>query len=153
MRPKMTTTEVHHKTADYQVETQKGWNTRGKKATEIVIVDINTARVALGPFETVERAIEICEKKQRGTDEYRAKLAEERAAEEKAAAERAAAEAEAKARGPLATDRQVSYILSLLAQHDGQNFTWYTQGPTDAAEIAKMTRKDASTYISALEGE
>lgn len=54
---------------------------------------------------------------------------------------------------PLATDRQVSYILSLLAQHDGQNTTWYTAGPTDPAEIAKMTRKDASTYISALKGE
>lgn len=54
---------------------------------------------------------------------------------------------------PLATDRQVSYILSLLAQHDGQNTTWYTAGPTDEAEIAKITRKDASTYISALKGE
>lgn len=152
MHRQMNTTEVHYKTNDYEVETQTGFS-KGKKVKEIVIVDVNTARVALGPFETVERAIEICEKKQRSTDEYRAKLAQERAAEEKAAAERAAAEAEAKARGPLATERQVDYILSLLAQHDGQNTTWYTAGPTTSAEIAKMTRKEASTYISALKGE
>lgn len=149
MRRQMTTTEVHYKTNNYEVETQNGRDNRGKKATEIVIVDINTGRVALGPFETVERAIEICERKQRSTDEYRAKMKEQREAEEKAAAERAAVEA----RGPLATDRQVSYILSLLAQHDGQNTTWYTAGPTDSAEIATMTRRDASTYISALKGE
>ena len=54
---------------------------------------------------------------------------------------------------PLATERQVSYIMSLLAQHDGQNVTWFTAGPTEYAEIAKMTRRDASTYISALKGE
>lgn len=148
MHRQMNTTEVHYKTNDYEVETQTGFS-KGKKVKEIVIVDVNTARVALGPFETVERAIEICEKKQRSTDEYRAEMKEQREAEEKAAAERAAAAA----RGPLATDRQVSYILSLLAQHDGQNTTWYTAGPTTSAEIAKMTRKDASTYISALKGE
>lgn len=153
MRPKMTTAEVHHKTNDYQVETQTGY-INGKQIEEINIINRNTARKEnIKPLASVEAAIEYCERKQHGADEYRAKLAEERAAEEKAAAERAQAEAEAKARGPLATDRQVDYIISLLAQHDGQNFTWYTQGPTDAAEIAKMTRKDASTYISALKGE
>ena len=143
MSRQMTTT-THHKTDNYEVVTQTGF-----KFEEINIIDINTGRVALGPFETVERAIEICERKQRSTDEYRAKMKEQREAEEKAAAERAAVEA----RGPLATDRQVSYILSLLAQHDGQNTTWYTAGPTDSAEIATMTRRDASTYISALKGE
>lgn len=153
MHRQMTTTEVHYKTDDYQVDTQTGFS-KGKRVEEINIINRNTGRTEnISPFETVERAIEICEKKQRSTDKYRAKLAEERAAEEKAAAERAAAEAEAKARGPLVTDRQVSYIMSLLAQHDGQNTTWYSAGPTDPAEIAKMTRRDASTYISALKGE
>lgn len=59
---------------------------------------------------------------------------------------------EAGTTAPLATDRQVDYIMSLLAQHDGQNVTWFTAGPTDPAEVAKMTRKDASTYIDALKG-
>ena len=101
---------------------------------------------------SVEAAIELCERKQRGTDEYRAKLAAVRAAEEKAEAERAEAAAAAKARGPLATERQVDYILSLLAETDGQNVSWFTAGPTEYAEIAKMTRRDASTYITALQG-
>ncbi|MDK8794255.1 hypothetical protein QP968_00815 [Corynebacterium sp. MSK041] len=53
---------------------------------------------------------------------------------------------------PLATERQVDYIMSLLAQTDGQNVSWFSPAPTEYAEIAKMTRKDASTYISALKG-
>lgn len=54
--------------------------------------------------------------------------------------------------GPLATERQVDYIMSLLAQTDGQNVSWFSPAPTEYAEVAKMTRKDASTYISALKG-
>nr|DAK57402.1 MAG TPA: hypothetical protein [Caudoviricetes sp.] len=145
MHRQMTTTATHHKTDNYEVVTQTG-----SKVEEINVININTGRTEnITPFDTVEAAIEYCDRKQRSTDEYRAKMKEQREAEEKAAAERAAAAA----RGPLATDRQVSYILSLLAQHDGQNTTWYTAGPTTSAEIAKMTRKEASTYISALKGE
>ena len=149
MRRQMKTTEIHHKTKDFQVETQTGRNNRGKQATEIVIVNMNTARPVGGAHDSVEWAIELCNRHQANHDKHAAKIAAEREAEAKAEAERAAAEA----RGPLATDRQVSYIMSLLAQHDGQNITWYSQGPTDPAEIAKMTRRDASTYISALLGE
>ena len=149
MRRKMKTAEVHYKTKDFQVETQTGWDNRGKRATEIVIVNMNTARPVGGAHESVEWAIELCNRHQANHEKDLAKLAAEREAEAKADAERKAAEA----RGPLATDRQVSYIMSLLAQHDGQNITWYSQGPTDPAEIAKMTRRDASTYISALLGE
>lgn len=149
MRRQMRTAEIHHKTKDFQVETQTGRNNRGKQATEIVIIDLNTARAKFTDLESVEWAIELCNRQQTALDKHAAKIAAEREAEAKAEAERAAAEA----RGPLATDRQVSYIMSLLAQHDGQNITWYSQGPTDPAEIAKMTRRDASTYISALLGE
>lgn len=149
MRPKMKTIEIHHKTKDFQVETQTGRNNQGKQATEIVIVGLNTARRASDALDTIEWAIELCNRHQTWHEERLAKVAAEREAEAKAEAERAAAEA----RGPLATDRQVSYIMSLLAQHDGQNVTWYSKGPTDPAEIAKMTRRDASTYISALLGE
>ena len=54
---------------------------------------------------------------------------------------------------PLATNAQVNYIMDLLAQHGGQNVTWFSQGPTTLAEVKRMTRRDASTYISALKGE
>lgn len=149
MRRQMKTTEIHHKTKDFQVETQTGRNNRGKQATEIVIVNMNTARPVGGAHDSVEWAIELCNRHQANHDKHAAKIAAEREAEAKAEAERAAAEA----RGPLATDRQVSYIMSLLAQHDGQNVTWYSKGPTTRAEVARMTRSDASTYISALLGE
>lgn len=54
---------------------------------------------------------------------------------------------------PLATNAQVNYIMDLLAQHGGKNVTWFSQGPTTLAEVKHMTRRDASTYISALKGE
>lgn len=51
----------------------------------------------------------------------------------------------------LATDRQISYILDLLARRrrngDGGGFMI---GPTDRAGIAAMTRQDASAYINSL---
>lgn len=149
MHRQMKTTETHYKTNNFEVVTHTGARTE-----EINVINRNTGKIEnYGAFETVEKAIEFCDRTQRGYDEYAAKLAAERAAEEKAEAERKAAEEAAKARGPLATERQVDYIMSLLAQHDGQNTTWFTSGPTDPAEIAKMTRRDASTYISALKGE
>lgn len=148
MARQMNTTATHHKTNNYAVVTQEGFD-KGKRVEEIKVINRDTGRSEnYGSLDTIEAAIEFCERKQRGADEYRAKLAQERAAEEKAEAERAAA----KARGPLATERQVDYILSLLAETDGQNVTWFSAGPTDPAEVAKMTRKDASTYITALQG-
>lgn len=144
----MKTTEIHYKTKDFQVETQTGYE-KGKRVTEIVVINQNTARRASGALDTVEWAIELCNRHQTWHEEHLAKIAAEREAQAKADAERAAAEA----RGPLATDRQVNYIMSLLAQHDGQNVTWYSKGPTSRAEVARMTRSDASTYISALKGE
>ncbi|MFI8201112.1 hypothetical protein ACIF6K_32070 [Streptomyces sp. NPDC085942] len=53
----------------------------------------------------------------------------------------------------LATDRQVEYILSLLAARrrsgEGGGFMF---GPTDRAGIAQLTREDASSYIDSLKG-
>lgn len=60
---------------------------------------------------------------------------------------------EAGTTAPLATNAQVNYIMDLLSQHGGQNVTWFSQGPTTLKEIKLMTRRDASTYISALKGE
>lgn len=148
MHRQMKTTEIHHKTKDFQVETQSGYH-KGKRVTEITLVNLNTARAKFTDLESVEWAIELCNRQQTALDKHAAKIAAEREAQAKADAERAAAEA----RGPLATDRQVSFIMSLLAQHDGQNVTWYSKGPTSRVEVARMTRSDASTYISALKGE
>lgn len=60
---------------------------------------------------------------------------------------------EAGTTAPLATNAQVNYIMDLLARYDGQNLTWFSQGPTTLKEIKLMTRRDASTYISALKGD
>lgn len=148
MHRQMKTIEIHHKTKDFQVETQSGYH-KGQRITEIAVVNMNTAREVFRDVKSIEWAIELCNRQQASHDKDLAKIAAEREAQAKADAERAAAEA----RGPLATERQVNFIMSLLAQHDGQNVTWFTQGPTKYPEIAKMTRSDASTYISALVGE
>lgn len=58
------------------------------------------------------------------------------------------------AKGPLATSRQVDYILDLLAQRrrtgDGGGFF---QGPTDRAGIEELTKAEASSYITSLKEE
>ena len=134
MHRQMTTTKTHYTTDNYAVVTQTGAQTE-----EINVINRNTGKVEnYNPFETVEKAIKICDNKQRSYDKHIADLKAEQAA--------------AKARGPLATERQVDYIMSLLARTDGQNVSWFSPAPTEYAEVAKMTRKDASTYISALKG-
>lgn len=51
----------------------------------------------------------------------------------------------------LATDRQVEFILDLVAARyrDGTT-TGFMSGPTTRTEIAAMTRREASTYIDSL---
>ncbi|MFI9018706.1 hypothetical protein ACIGZI_32200 [Streptomyces griseus] len=53
----------------------------------------------------------------------------------------------------LATDRQVDFILSLLAERrrSGEGGGFYG-GPADRAGIEKLTRDQASTYINSLKG-
>jgi hypothetical protein len=55
---------------------------------------------------------------------------------------------------PLATPRQVEYIINLLARRDREGIgSGFMDGPTDRAGIEKLTRKKASLYITSLKGE
>lgn len=57
-------------------------------------------------------------------------------------------------KGPLATPRQVEFILQLLDRRErtgeGGGFFY---GPTDRAGIEEMSKADASTYITSLKGD
>ena len=53
----------------------------------------------------------------------------------------------------LATERQVSTIISLLkARRISGEEGGFMSGPTDTAAIRKMTRAQASAYITSLKG-
>lgn len=57
-------------------------------------------------------------------------------------------------KGPLATGRQVEYILQLLVQRerDGEGGGFFS-GPTDRAGIEMLSRLEASRYITSLKGD
>lgn len=152
MARQMSTHEVHYTTNDYRVVTQTGF-INGKRVYEIAVVSRNTGREEFRNVESIEKAIRLCDKEQAELERIRAELATKRETEAKQEAKETAERNEAQARGPLATDRQVDYIMSLLSQHGGQNTTWFSAGPTSLEEVANMTRRDASTYISALKGD
>lgn len=166
MARQMRTTETHYTTDDYQVVTQTGF-IRGERVYQIAVISRSTGREERRDVESVEKAIRLCDKEQAELEKIRAELAAKqageatakqaaktaRAAESAADAAGRAADAAAEARGPLATERQVDYIMSLLSQHGGHNTTWFSAGPTTLAGVQRMSRRDASTYISALKGE
>ncbi|ACP33516.1 hypothetical protein [Corynebacterium aurimucosum] len=151
MARQMRTTEKHHTTEDYQVVTQTGF-INDERVYQIAVINRNTGREEHRDVDSVENAIRLCNNSQDYLDKQRAELATKREVEAKGEEERAE-DAATKAIGPLATDRQVDYIMALLAQHGGQNTTWFSAGPTTLEEVANMTRRDASTYISALKGD
>lgn len=72
----------------------------------------------------------------------------------KAAAPQAPAKASTAPADPtLATERQVSTIISLLkARRISGEEGGFMSGPTDTAAIRKMTRAQASAYITSLKG-
>jgi hypothetical protein len=94
----------------------------------------------------------------KGAEERIAKKADQDAINAAEAAVREAREAQlAEARrlkGPLATARQVDFILQLLERREytgeGGGFFY---GPTDRAGIEEMSKRDASTYITSLKGD
>ncbi|NJQ04309.1 helix-turn-helix domain-containing protein [Streptomyces lonarensis] len=53
----------------------------------------------------------------------------------------------------LATDRQIDYILKILAWRERHGESdGFMHGPTDRAGIARLTKQAASTYITSLTG-
>lgn len=73
-----------------------------------------------------------------------------RAAAEKAAADRVAAGQPAE----LATERQVDFIMSLVARRAAYGEAdGFMSGPTTREEIAKLGRSQASAYITSLKGQ
>ena len=72
-----------------------------------------------------------------------------RAAAEKAAADRVAAGQPAE----LATERQVDFIMSLIARRAAYGEAdGFMSGPTTREEIAKLSKAQASAYITSLKG-
>ncbi|MFD7093367.1 hypothetical protein [Streptomyces xanthophaeus] len=93
-----------------------------------------------------------------GAPERIAKKREADAIEEAESLVRKAREAQlrklVRERGPLATPRQIDYILNLLAERkrtgEGGGFFY---GPTDRAGIEELSKSDASSYIKSLTGD
>ena len=152
MARQMRTTETHYTTEDYQVVTQTGF-VKGERVCQIAVINRNTGREERRNVDSVEKAIRLCNNSQDYLNKQRAELAAKREAETKVETETKPEPTKEEARSPLATDRQVDYIMTLLAQHGGQNTTWFSAGPTTLEEVSRMTRRDASTYISALKGD
>lgn len=91
------------------------------------------------------------------TDRIAKKAEQDAIAAAEATVRKARAEQLAEARrtkGPLATPKQVDYILQLLSRRErtgeGGGFFY---GPTDRAGIEEMSKADASTYITSLKGD
>lgn len=97
------------------------------------------------PFATIEDAIAFADKKKAELEERRATRAAEKAETKEATATTATST-------PLATDKQVKFIMRLLDQTDGGQGSWYN-GPTTLDGVRSMTKSNASTYISALLGQ
>ena len=76
-----------------------------------------------------------------------AKVMDERKAEQ---------EIEAREAGTLpvepATARQVAYIMSMIDAGAHEEGGFY-RGPTTLAEVSRMSKREASTYITSLKGE
>lgn len=106
----------------------------------------------------VEHLVRCATQHAAGTADRIQAKAEQDAIEAAESAVREAREAQlAEARqqkGPLATPRQVDYILQLLGRRErsgeGGGFFY---GPTDRAGIETLSKAEASTYITSLKGD
>ena len=93
-------------------------------------------------------AEESARKLQVARDERAAAKKAEQAKADAAAAEREQLTA---TKGPLSTPRQIDYIMTLLAQGRHHEGGFYS-GPTTHTEIAKLSKAEASAYITSLKG-
>ncbi|MFF1547174.1 helix-turn-helix domain-containing protein [Streptomyces sp. NPDC058291] len=112
------------------------------------------------PFDTAKADILISWAKQHteGAAQRIQKKAEQdaiKAAEDAVReARKAQLDAARQQKGELATERQVNYILQLLAARDrsGEGGGFFT-GPTDRAGIETLSKAEASMYITSLKGD
>ena len=109
----------------------------------------STPKNVFRPYADEAKAIAACDELQAQWDVERAAIRAEIAAEEKAEEERRQLIAE---KGPLATPRQVSYIMALIDQGARLEGGFY-YGPTTREEVEKMSKKEASLYITSLKGD
>lgn len=109
--------------------------------------------------ESPEAVLEILEvlheeQQRKWAQEAEQRKAEKRATREAAAREqeRIAHEATLPAKSAHATPRQVDFIMDLISQGRHLEGGWFI-GPTTIEDVKKLSKSDASRYISSLLGE
>lgn len=137
-------------TADYQIYEEPAHKHRGRfyeaglyvyhnnsdiPANEIPLADLETARVYA----------------QREQINYEARVAQRKARQAEEAARKARLAA-ARKKGPLATPRQIEFIMDLIDQGRREEGGFY-YGPTKREDVELMTKADASAYITSLLGD
>lgn len=132
-------------TISYEQRGRMGWSWLARKDGRSRPIDMPTAARLVAAVAEDEAAAPA-----------RMIRAAERAVE--AEAERIAAEEAARVaaeRAKLATPRQVEFILTLLAQQEFQlgGGGFVVGGPTKREDIAKLTKEQASAYITSLKGD
>lgn len=145
---------LRSKGVDYRTDEQKRTDDVEKEALLDEVQRLAAAggydgpakRVAAGRMTVPELRKFIADAK-----EYQRRQAEKAQAAKAGAAAQAAFKRRQATLRP--TDRQVDYILNLLARRarSGEGGGFFT-GPTDRAGIAKLSRGDASAYIDSLTG-
>lgn len=137
-------------TADYQIYEEPAHKHRGRFYEAGFYVyhndsDIPANEVPLADLETAQaRARQEQEKYEARVAARKARQAEEAARKAKLAA--------ARKKGPLATARQIDFIMDLISQGRREEGGFYN-GPTTREDVELMTKKDASVYITSLLGD
>lgn len=138
-------------TTDYQIIEEQAQRTkRGilKARAGWNVYNLNSADPTSN-HPTREEAIAGAHAAQEKLDARRAERKAEREAQAAAEAERKALEAE---KGPLATPRQVNFIMQLI--HEGRHREGgFYNGPTEREGVERMSKASASTYITSLLGK
>jgi hypothetical protein len=142
----------------WKITGRRAGDPRELKATIDSDRKVSEINIAAGRPRIVDSLIYSALQHAEDADERIAKKAEADAVE---AAEQAVRQARAdqlaeieRTRGPLATPRQIDFILQLLAKREitGEGGGFY-YGPKDRAGLEAMTKAEASVYIDSLKGD